>query len=119
MCDTDSYIADDGSIVPSRDDCYDAAIMDEHYSEKDEEMKMQYDNTRLDLTTAEVVKLLIDRGYKVSSPLDVQFPGQTCRVAIQSGDYVVVSRSADTNLHFDLESKSLQYLYVDEKNPRL
>ncbi len=98
---------------------------DEENSQHDIERKvreeMEYPITKLELDSDEAVRILLYHGYEIRSPLTISFKNEVCRVAIMyngNPDHVVMKRSADTLLHIDVESVSLQYLYVDQNNPR-
>ncbi len=59
---------------------------------------------RLDLTTSEVVALLLRKGYKVHSPIIVQNGDEQCTVALQGNYQAVVTRAKDRTLHIRTET---------------
>ncbi|MHC4296498.1 MAG: hypothetical protein ACYS7Y_04295 [Planctomycetota bacterium] len=56
---------------------------------------------RLDLVTAEVVRIVKDRGYRVCSPINVTFPGEVARIRVEAAlgeRFATVSRDENRTI---------------------
>lgn len=47
---------------------------------------------RLDMSTSQIVALLLRRGYNVHSPIIVRWEGEVCQIQLRSNSYAEVYR---------------------------
>ncbi len=76
---------------------------------------------RLDMHSDEIIQLVRKRGFgaiQPTHPADLEFLGETARIRLTTGDHALVSRTDSGKVLVDLESKSLEFLATDERNPR-